>query len=89
MINWDTIGIWAGAILPLWDIPLIVRIVKRKSAADISLVWMWGLWLSSVLMAPSALMANTNKAAVVFNIVNVLALSALLIVVIKYQKDKE
>ena len=86
MINWDTIGLWAGIALPLWDIPLIVRIIRRKSSADISLIWMWGLWLSSVLMAPSAIMANSNPSAVAFNIVNVIALTVLLIVVIKYHK---
>ena len=88
MPMWDTIGLWAGIILPLWDIPLIVRIIRRKSSADISLIWMWGLWASSVLMAPSALIANTNKAAVGFNIVNVTALTTLLVVVLKYHRGK-
>lgn len=89
MPNWDTIGLWAGIILPLWDIPLIVKIIRRKSSEDISLFWMWGLWGSSVLMAPSAWMAHTNKAAIAFNIVNVAALTVLLIVVLKYHTPQQ
>ena len=85
MLSWETIGLWAGIILPLWDIPLIVRIIKRKSSADISLGWIWGLWGASVLMAPNAFIVG-NQLAIAFNIVNVIMLSIVLLVVIKYQK---
>jgi uncharacterized protein with PQ loop repeat len=88
MFNWDTIAFWAGVVLPLWDIPLILHIIRRKSSADISIVWMWGLWGTSVLMAPSAWIEQTNPAAVAFNIVNVTALTALLVVVMKYRERK-
>lgn len=88
MIDWDKIGMWAGIVLPLWDIPLIVRIIRRKSAADISLVWMWGLWGCSVLMAVSAFAANNNPTAVAFNISNIIALSVLLAVVLKYHRPQ-
>jgi len=86
MPNWDTIAFWAGVVLPLWDIPLILHIIRRKSSADISVVWMWGLWGSSVLMAPSSWLERTNPASIAFNIVNVAALTVLLIVVMKYRK---
>ena len=85
MLSWETIGLWAGIILPLWDIPLIVRIIKRKSSADISLGWIWGLWAASVLMTPNAFIVG-NQLAIAFNIVNVIMLSIVLLVVIKYQK---
>lgn len=84
-MDFNLIGFWAGMILPLWDIPLIVRIIKRKSSADISLGWIWGLWITSVLMTPNAFMVG-NHIAIGFNVVNVLMLTILLIVVIKYQK---
>jgi uncharacterized protein with PQ loop repeat len=84
-MDWGTIGLWAGMCLPLWDIPLIVRIIQRRSADDISLIWMWGIWGCSVLMAPSAFVSG-DKAAIGFNVVNVIALTALLIVVLKYHK---
>ncbi len=84
-MNWETIGFWAGISLPLWDLPLIIRIIKRKSSSDISLTWIWGLWGASVLMAPSAF-AVGNKLAIGFNIVNVIMLSVVLVIVMKYHR---
>ena len=83
----DTVGFWAAVILPLFDIPLIVHIIKRKSSADISLSWAAGLWSSAVLMAPSAFVSH-DRVAMGFNIVNVVMLTAVLIAVIKYRKGK-
>jgi len=71
--------------LPLWDIPLMVRIIQRKSSQDISIVWAVGLWLTSVLMAPSAFISG-DKIAIGFNTVNVIMLTGVVIVVIKYRK---
>ena len=85
--TWETIGLWAGVMLPLWDIPLIVQVLRRKSSADISVMWAVGIWLSSVLMAPSAFVSG-DKAAMGFNAVNVVMLTIVLIVVLKYRKAK-
>ena len=74
-------------MLPMFDIPLIVHIIKRKSSLDISLSWALGLWGSSVLMAPSAFISG-DKVAIGFNVVNVVMLTAVLIVVFKYRKGK-
>jgi hypothetical protein len=81
----ETIAFWAAVILPLWDIPLIVRIVRRKSSQDISVLWAAGLWVCAILMTPSAFIA-ANKVAIGFNIMNVIMLTVVLIVVIKYRK---
>jgi len=82
-----TIGFWAAVILPLWDIPLMVHVIKRKSSQDISLGWAFGLWLSSVFMAPSAFITG-DRAAIGFNLVNVIMLTGVLAVVFKYRKGK-
>jgi uncharacterized protein with PQ loop repeat len=82
-----TIGLWAAIILPLWDIPLIVRVVQRKSSQDISMVWAVGIWVTSVLMAPSAFISG-DKLAIGFNTMNVTMLTAVLIVVVKYRKGQ-
>jgi hypothetical protein len=47
--------------------------------------WIFGLWSSSVLMAPSAFISG-DRAAIGFNSVNVTMLTAVLIVVFKYRK---
>lgn len=86
-MSWEMVGFWAGIMLPLWDIPLILRIIQRKSSQDISLLWIWGLWLTSVLMTPSAFMVG-NKLAIGFNVVNVTMLTIVLIVVLKYQRGQ-
>ena len=71
--------------MPLWDIPLIIRIIQRKSSKDISVVWALGLWGTSVLMAPTAFISG-DKIAIGFNITNVVMLTAVVIVVLKYRK---
>lgn len=83
----DTIGFWGAVALPLFDISLIMHVIKRRSSADISMVWAWGLWLCSVLMAPSAFVSG-DKVALGFNIVNVVMLTAVLIVVVKYHQPQ-
>ena len=84
----ETVGFWAAVMLPLFDIPLIVHIIKRKSSADISILWAVGLWSSSVLMAPSAFL-HGDKVAIGFNIVNVVMLTCVLIAVLVYRKSKD
>ncbi len=84
-ISIKTIGFWAAVILPLWDIPLIARIIKRKSSKDISLSWALGLWVCSALMAPSAFLSG-DRVAIGFNTVNVIMLTMVVIVVFKYRR---
>ena len=76
----------AAAALPLFDIPLIVRIVKRRSSGDISVFWIVGLWVCSVGMAPAAILSSTDLVWKTFNIVNVVLLTGVLIAVIYYRK---
>lgn len=52
------LSIFASAAMPLFNIPLIIRIVKRKSSDDISLVWALGVWVCILLMSPVALMSK-------------------------------
>ena len=84
----ETIGFWASVALPLWDIPLMVRIIRRKSSQDISMSWAMGIWVTSVLLAPSAFISG-DKMAMGFNTVNVIMLTAVLIVVFKYRKGNK
>lgn len=52
---WETIALVAAVGMPMWNIPLIIRMVKRKSSKDISLSWGVGVWLSLVAMAPAGM----------------------------------
>lgn len=81
----EGVSFWAAVTLPLFDISLIMRILRRKSSADISLIWATGMWACSVLMAPSAFISG-DRTAIGFNIVNVVMLSAVFAAVVKYRK---
>jgi len=74
---------WAGVVLPLFNIPLIIRIVKRKSADDISLVWVFGVWICILLMLPSVL-TSPDFAFRAFGWVNTLFFTGVVAVTVKY-----
>ncbi|MCX5716584.1 MAG: hypothetical protein NTV07_07075 [Candidatus Omnitrophica bacterium] len=78
------IALIAAIVLPFWNIPLIARIIKRKSSDDISVWWAFGVWVCIVLMAPSGF----NSSDIVwktYNIVNFVLFSAVVIVVAGYR----
>ncbi len=81
----DHVGLVASIILPLWNIPLVINIVKRKSSSDISIWWVLGVWVSIVLMLPSGLISPDLKWKM-FNIVNFVLFSSVVVVTIKYRK---
>ena len=79
------IALVAAVILPLWNIPLIVRIIKRRSSADISIYWVVGVWVCFALMAPTGFV-SPDLVWRTFNIVNFVFFSCVLIVVLIYRK---
>ncbi|MBI1870298.1 MAG: hypothetical protein HYS07_03790 [Chlamydiae bacterium] len=79
------IGLVAAVILPLWNVPLIVRIIKRKSSRDMSLYWAGGVWICLVLMAPSGFVTG-DRVWRVFNVENFFFFSCVLITILIYRK---
>ena len=79
------VALIGAIVLPLWNIPLIARIVKRKSSRDISMYWAMGVWICFILMAPAGF---TSKDLVwkVFNIVNFFLFTLVVIFVLIYRK---
>lgn len=80
----ETIGLIAAVALPFWNIPLIVRIGRRKSSKDMSLWWTFGVWTCFVLMLPSALI-SPDIVFKVFSIVNMLLITAVVVQVMRYR----
>jgi uncharacterized protein with PQ loop repeat len=80
----ENIGLVAAIVMPLWNIPLIVKIVRRRSSADISKSWVMGIWICAILMAPSGF---TSKDLVwrCFNIVNLVLFTGVVIAVWRYR----
>ncbi|MCD4779869.1 MAG: hypothetical protein K8S27_04885 [Candidatus Omnitrophica bacterium] len=81
----DQIALVAAIVLPLFNIPLIVKILRRKSSQDLSLCWVLGVWTCIVLMAPSG-MRSEDIVWRVFNYVNIVLFTFVMIVTVKYRK---
>ena len=81
----EKIAFVAAIILPLWNVPLILRIVRRKSSKDISIYWTLGVWVCFLLMAPDAF-RSSDVVWRAFNIMNLIFFTAVAIVVVKYRK---
>lgn len=82
---WETVGLVAAVSLPLWNIPLIYRIVRRKSSTDISLAWVVGVWSCILLMFPSAFQSNDFTFRV-FSVINLTMFTGVLVTVLFYRK---
>ena len=79
------LGAIAGFVLPFFNIPLILRIVKRRSSDDISLVWVIGVWICILLMSPSAL-TSKDIAFRAFGITNLIFFTAVTFATFKYRR---
>ena len=85
MMDWiEKIGLVSGVALPLFNIPLIAHLVKRKSSDDFSLSWAVGVWICIVFMTPQALRSE-DMAFKAFGIVNLIFFSIVAFFIIKYR----
>ena len=82
-----TVGLVASVILPFWNIPLIVRIIRRKSSEDVSLYWVCGVWICFLFMFPSGL-TSEDIVWKTFNIVNFILFTGVMITVLIFRKRK-
>jgi uncharacterized protein with PQ loop repeat len=83
----EKIGLVAAVTVPVFNIPLIARIVKRKSSEDISLTWVVGVWICFVLMLPSGLMTD-DVVWKAFNTANIIFFTVVMVVSVKYHKPR-
>lgn len=81
------IALVAAIVLPLWNIPLIYRIIKRKSSKDLSLYWLFGVWICFILMFPASL-SSSDIIWKTFNIVNFVLFSCLAVTTLIFYKSK-
>jgi uncharacterized protein with PQ loop repeat len=81
----DKLGLIAAVVLPLWNIPMIARIIKRKSSQDISLAWAIGVWVCFALMFPNGL-KSPDVVWRTFNIINMVFFTSVVVVTLKYRK---
>jgi hypothetical protein len=79
----QTMGMVSAVAMPFFDIPLIWRIIKRKSSEDISLIWTFGIWVCILGLLPSA-WVSPDPIMKVFEIVNTVLFSAVVVAVVWY-----
>lgn len=82
---WENIGLVASIVMPFFNIPLIIRIIRRRSSEDISIFWVMGVWICALLMAPSGF-SSKDIVWRSYNIVNLILFSGVVIAVWKYRK---
>ena len=83
----DKIAFIAAIILPLFNIPLIIKMIRRGSSQDVSLCWVLGVWACILLMAPSSFRSE-DVVWRVFNYLNVIFFTAVVAVTLKYRKGR-
>ena len=81
----EHMGQVAAIVMPLFNIPLIVKIIRRRSSADISMSWVMGVWICALLMAPSGFVSK-DLVFRSFNIVNLVLFTGVVIAVWRYRK---
>lgn len=81
----SNVGLAASVAMPLFNIPLIVKIVRRKSSADLSMSWVMGVWVCAILMAPSGF-TSADMVWRCYNIVNLVLFTGVVAAVWRYRK---
>ncbi len=81
------VGVVASVILPLFNIPLILKIRKRGSSKDFSLTWTFGIMGCTLLMMPSVLI-TPDIVFKAFGIINFISFSTVMFYILKYHRDK-
>ena len=80
----QSLGLVAAIIMPLWNIPLILRIRRRKSSRDLSLPWAFGVFGCILLMLPAALFSS-DPIFKTFSIMNTGLFSLVVLQILRYR----
>ena len=81
------VGVVASVVLPLFNIPLVLKIRKRGSSNDYSLTWTFGILGCLLLMLPSALL-TPDIVFKVFGIINLVTFLIVVFYILKYHSHK-
>lgn len=86
--DWKTIlATVSGVALPLFNIPLIVRLLKRKSAEDMSVTWAIGVWVCIVGMTPQAF-RSPDPSFRIYGYVNIVFFTVVAFLIVKYRMKR-
>ena len=77
------LGMVSGVLMPFFNIPLILRVVKRQSSEDISLTWVIGVWVCVVGMVPASIV-STDVVLRTYGIINAVFFTGVLVAVLYF-----
>ncbi len=80
----EKLGWISAVVLPFWNIPLIIRIERRKSSKDMSLAWALGVFACLIGMLPSGLQ-STDPVFKAFTVANLAIFSGVVVQVLRYR----
>jgi uncharacterized protein with PQ loop repeat len=81
------LGLVASVTLPLFNIPLMIRMYRRKSSEDLSLVWVIGVFTCIVATIPAAAVSR-DLIFRIYQIVNVVFFSGVTFLAVYYRRKK-
>ena len=81
----ERIGVVSAVVLPFFNIPLVLRLIQRKSSSDFSVSWAVGVWTCIALMTPQALRSQ-DAAFRAFGMLNLIFFSAVAFLILKYRR---
>lgn len=81
-----TLGLLAAVLMPFWNIPLILRIRRRRSSSDLSLGWALGVFACILLMLPAGL-ASPDRIFRLFSILNAVLFTGVAYHVVRYRSS--
>ena len=81
------IGFVASIALPFFNIPLVLKMIRRRSSADISLIWLLGVFFCLLLMAPAAVI-SPDFIFRIFSILNIVLFSGVVITALHFRLKK-
>jgi len=73
--------------MPFWNIPLVIKIWRRRSSRDISLLWVVGIWICIMGMLPAAIVSK-DWVFKSFGVVNAVLFTSVLFTAFKFRNGK-
>jgi uncharacterized protein with PQ loop repeat len=73
----------SSILMPFFNLPLMLRIIRRRSSQDISLVWVVGVWFCVMGLLPSSLQ-SPHPILFAFGVVNALLFSGVFLSVLYF-----
>ena len=83
----QSVGLVASIILPIFNIPLMIRIIKRRSSEDVSLIWVLGVYVCLVALLPAGL-TSSDSVFKIFSFTNFCFFSGVTFCVVYFRLKK-